>query len=57
MADDTASVADEERPKRLVLDANILVRAMLGSRVRKLIEDYITVCRVLLPCDLFPGCT
>jgi hypothetical protein len=27
-------------PKRLVIDANILVRAVLGSRVRGLIERY-----------------
>ena len=28
------------QPKRLVIDANILIRAVLGSRVRNLIEHH-----------------
>ena len=28
------------QPKRLVIDANILIRAVLGSRVRNLIERH-----------------
>jgi len=37
MAESTSQVT---APKRLVLDANILLRAVLGSRVRTLLETY-----------------
>ena len=40
MAGGTESIVGEIPRKRLVMDANILLRAMLGSRVRELIEDY-----------------
>jgi hypothetical protein len=35
--------------KALVLDANILVRAVLGNRVRRVIEIYCEVATLLVP--------
>ncbi len=37
----------------LVLDANIIVRAVLGNRVRELIERYCTEVQLLAPATAF----
>lgn len=42
-------MAEERAPKALVLDANILVRAVLGQRVRTLIEHYCDEVRFFAP--------
>ena len=39
--------------RRIVLDANIIVRAVLGNRVRELIERYCTEVRLLAPATAF----
>ncbi len=44
-----ASVTD----RRLVLDANIIVRAVLGNRVRELIERFCTEVQMLAPATAF----
>lgn len=35
--------------KQIVLDANILVRAVLGKKVRGLLQDYVTTTQFFTP--------
>ena len=50
-------MADAAPPKRLVLDANILIRAVLGRRVRSIIDTYREDVRFFTPIEAFDDAT